>query len=252
MIHGRKNIIEWFKSNGKPYFSIFRKTNTDTGNTVFTNKEKEGETMETAAAYLEQCLSLIHSGDFFIFCWKEGGSTSKGRSETYFTLSSGELAIVPQQQHMVAGFADYEKLAADSDRKAEEKFQSLMLQYEMKQLKEKAAALEKENKELNAAAAKPWNKIVGEIAPYIGNIAEQLGFKATAPIAQQLAVSGTPHDEHLHDNANEAESKMSEVAQLFLEALAQRYPDTWLTILQQLTSTLQTSPEKIDMALKFL
>ena len=95
--------------------------------------------------------------------------------------------------------------------------------------------------------------MVGEIAPYIGSIAEQLGFKATAPaMAQQLAVSGTPHDENLHNNENDQEAKMNAIVHAFCEALAEKYPDTWLTIVQKLTHTITTAPDKIDMALKFL
>lgn len=251
MISGRKNLLQWFKMNEKPYFSIFRKNNTESGNTVYNNKSREGETMETAAAYLDQCLSLITSGDFFIFCCKEmGSSTSKGRSETFFTVSSNESAPVPASAVTGIGGMDYQQMLDESDKRAQAKFEQLMTAHELKNLKEKNAVLEKENKTLLTDSQKPFAMLIKEVSPHIGTIIQQFGFGASAPT--QLPISGTPHDETLQDNATEVEQQMSNTVNAFCEALQQRYPEQWLVIIGNLTNTLKTSPEKIDMALKFL
>jgi DNA-binding ferritin-like protein (Dps family) len=257
MIYGRRNLLEWFNTNEKPYFSIFRKNTTESGNTVFNNKSRENESMETAGAYLDKCLSLIHTGDYFIFCCKEmGSSTSKGRSETFFTVSASEAAQPPQ--HAVAGFGgmDYETMMNKASEQAEARFKNLMVQQELEQTNKRVAELIKENKELNAAAQKPWNKLMQEVHPYIGSIVQQLCFKASPTMAAQLPVSGVPHDDVLEENntaqTTTTEEIMSNQVNAFCDALAARYPDEWLNIIARLTTCLKNTPDKIDMALKFL
>ncbi|MEO5889736.1 MAG: hypothetical protein ABIQ31_05750 [Ferruginibacter sp.] len=257
MIHGRKNLLQWFKNAGKPYFSIFRKNNTESGNTVFNNKDRENETMETAAAYLEQCLSLISSGDFFIFTCKEmGSSTSKGRSETLFTLSMSETATLPAVAAIgvVNPALDYETMMVKAGEIAETKFKQLMTEHELKTLQKQVGDLTKENKELQTNLQKPFNKLMQEVHPYIGSIAQQFGLKAAPGL--QLPVSGITEDETLENNTESLTDtetdQMNNTVQAFCEALQARYPDKWISIIAKITNTLQTSPAKIDMALNFL
>ena len=256
MITGRNNLIEWFNSNGKPYFSIFRKINIENGNTVFSNRDKEDQTMETAAAKLNQYLALIHSGEFFIYATSDPKATSKGRSETYFSLSSSEIASQATQQPQIAGFGapamDYNQMLVEADKRAEDRFSRMMIDHQLKELKEKTAILEKENKELQKQADQPFNKFLGEVSPYIGSIVQNIFPGARAA---QLPISGTPHDETItpHTEPGEAVSEeISGAVNAFCDALAERYPAEWLAIIQKLTNTIKTAPEKIDMALKFL
>lgn len=253
MITGRKDLLSWFDTQtGKPYFSIFRKQEAQSGNYVFTNKDKENESMETARAYLDSCLALLSTGEFFIYCHEKQVPSSKGRSETFFSVSMNERQAAPQAQ-----VAAVQGLSADDvNRLAEEKFTQLMISKELADLKTKAAALEKENKELTKKMQLPWNQVLQGLSPYIGPIVEGFGIKPR--IGTQPPVSGVKHDENLHDNelseeeVSAAQAKAETAVKNFCQALSEKYPDNWMDILNKLTDALNNSPEKIDLALKFL
>lgn len=262
MIYGKQNIKQWFEMQGKPYFSIFRKGATESGNFVFTNRDKENEDITSATVFLDRCLSLLGSGDFFIFCNKDQSASSKGRSETFFSISLNEAGPVTLQQNTqpaINGFdamANHERIAAEADKIATKKFEDLMTQYELKKAKEQIAELQRDNKELQQKVSEPWNKVIETVHPYIGSIVEQMGFKR-AP----LPISGIEHDNHVDEHtetiaapqmSQDEQQRMNETVHSFCEALHAQYPDTWLTIIEKLTSTIKRDPAKIDMALKFL
>lgn len=258
MIIGKQKLLEWFKIQNKPNFSIFRKNKEESGNVLYSNKNRENENMETALAFLDQCLSLISSGDFFIYCHATEATSSKGRSETHFSLSSSDSLPGLQQnvQHHITGINggfDYETMMAKASEIAEQKFNQLQIKKELEETKTKLAEIQKENKELAQNLQRPWNKLLGEVHPYIGSIAEQLGLKKS--MATALPISGVAHDEILEDNTIEGtdeETRMNNAVHAFVAALANQYPNRYINIIEQLTATIKNSPEKIDMALTFL
>jgi hypothetical protein len=259
MIIGKQNLLEWFRIQNKPNFSIFRKNKEESGNVLYTNKNRESETMETALAFLDKCLGLISSGDFFIYCHATEATSSKGRSETHFSLSSSDSVAGLQSnvQHTINGINgafDYETMMKKASEIAEQKFEQLQNKKDLEDSKKKLSELEKENKELTQNLQRPWNKLLGEASPYIGSIFEQLGLKK-AGMAAALPISGVAHDEVLEDNdtaTTDQEIRMNNAVHAFVSALANQYPDKYINIIEQLTATIKNSPEKIDMALTFL
>lgn len=257
MITGKDNIIEWFKLQGKPYFSILRKGKESSGNEVYTNKDEEGENMETAEPRLRNILGLISTGDFLIYTSDSDKTSGKGRRETYFSINRNDNQAQPAaiSGHTPPGF-DYETMMNKAGQIAEEKFQNLMTAERLKDAQAKVVELLKENKELGNKLQAPWNKFIDAAAPYIPQVIQ--GFTGV-PAG---AISGLPHDKEVHehhDNQNgigelspEQEKEMSETVGLFCVALKARYPEKWLQIIGQLTHTLHTNPDKIDMAIKFL
>lgn len=255
MVSGKANLAAWFKIQNKPIFAIFRRGKEDSGNPVFTNKDRESETMESANAFLDQCLSLISTGDFFVYCYTPGGSSSKGRSETHFNISMNEAPALQQnvQQHisgMNGGF-DYETMMNKAKEMATEQFLQLQSKAKLEAAEKELLELKKENRELNNKLQTPINKIIGELHPYIGSIAEQLGFK------RPLAISGVPHDTHLEENSpheinGDQAEEMNKAVHAFCEALHELYPNEWIAIINKLTTTIKNEPGKIKMALNFL
>ena len=255
MISGRNNVLVWFKMQNKPYFSIFRKNESSSGNTVFNNRGRENETIETASAYLDQCLSLMHSGDFFIFCNDSAEkSASKGRAETFFTITVGESAPanVAVSVHNSNNNYSYETVLQKAEEIAAKQFEQLTAKRELDLLKQENAQLKKEIRERDNTIAKPWQKIAGDVSPYIGSILEGMGFaKKTAPLAiSGHAPSAKPEENTDLDDAEV--QRMNTAVNAFCEALKNRYPNEWLSIIEKLTATINESPGKIDMALKFL
>ena len=257
MVSGKANLAAWFKIQNKPIFAIFRRGKEDSGNPVFTNRDRENDTMETASSFLDSCLSLISNGDFFIYCYQPGGSSSKGRSETHFNISMNEVTTGNAQPQIsgTGGPFDYKIMLAEAEQMATKRFKEMQTEAKLEATEKELQELKKENRDLTNKLQTPINKIIGELHPYIGSIAEQLGLKKPLTAG---AISGVPHDSKLEDNTPVKElsaddiENMNHAVHAFCEALQAQYPTEWISIIQKLTATIKSDPDKITLALKFL
>lgn len=262
MIYGRQNLLTWFDSlpDGYVYFSLFKKGKVESGNSFSTNKDETEPTKQQAREKIDHILKLAGSGEFEIMVNKIQLITTKGRMETAFSISQNELQSAPSVQG-IGAVPDGYVSRAESERIAEDKFKRLMEQRELKEAKEKLAALEKENKELDRKIKSPWNEAIAGIAPYFPGILQSIGL---VPLKQ---VAGIPANAPLHNNEIKQTEDMNEdieeqnpqdiqrrqqIITAFVEQLATQFPDQWESILEKLTGTLQTDPGKIKMALQFL
>lgn len=253
MIRGKDNILKWFELQNKPYYSIFRKGQEASGNFVFSNRDKEDQDISSANDSLNFSLSLISNGEYFIYCSDKKDASSKGRSETHFAISINETAApaAAQISGTGGGAFDYETMMSKAREMATEQFEKLQLKSELANAKEKLKEVEKDNKDLQQKINAPWTKVIDQIHPYVGSIAEQLGFKKSG---QAFQVSALPADESLVDNEitpDQAEN-MNKVVHDFCEALQEYSPDQWLVIMARLTAAIKADPKKIEMALTFL
>ena len=254
MIHGRMNVLAWFDAQtNKPYFSIFRNKGGDNSNPVFTNRDHENETTASARARLDSFLNLLATGEFFIVANENEKTTAKGRAETAFSLSQSEQShTTPSISGIGVGYLTPEQ----ADQRAQDQFTRLMTEHELKSVKERVKELEKENKELNNKISGPWNKVVDTVAPHIGTILGSLGL--TGATATPLPVSGHPESHTLDNNENvgevtaEQNERINKALLPFCEALAKRYPNEWISIIERLTVAINEKPAMIDMALKML
>jgi hypothetical protein len=257
MIQGRDNLIEWFKMQCKPYFAILRKGKEESGNVFATNKAREGENMETASHYLQQCLNIIQSGDFLIYCAEAPDKTSsKGRSETFFSINLNDTQR--QSAPAVSGIGgpafDYETMMQKAGEMAEKRFEELQTKAKLKEVQDKCTELAKENKDLQQKISDPWNKVINTVAPHIGAILQSTGVIPATPAVQGV-VSGVDDHEDITDNSTmttEQLERMNAVVNEFCSAISHQYPANWLDIVEKLTNAIKNEPAKIDMALKFL
>lgn len=261
MIQGKQNVIDWFKMQGKPYFSIFRKGEAQSTNVIFTNKDREDDA-ESAAAYLTQCLALLKTGDFFIYCHKENTPTSKGRSETFFTIPINETTA-PAATPAVSGHNySMEEIEAKAATIAETKFQQLMDKRELADTKKKLEEQTKEIKALKDKADAPMTAFLGSLAPYMPNIIAGI-------FPQQPGIGNIPQPDSKINEATQPAAELTDddqekagsIIQAFCTALATRYPAQenpapgymdWLQIIEKLTGVIKNSPNKIDVALTML
>lgn len=263
MIYGRNKILQWYENIPDcPYISIYRKGKVETGNFVFSNKDTPNQTKDDGRLYLEKCLAIIGSGDFEIIAHTKDANTQKGRYEESFSISASEAtANNPQQQQpAVAGIPEGYVSKAEATQIAEDKFRQMMNEKENEELRKKFAELQKENKELTANAKKPWNDMIGTLAPYLPEVLKGFGLiPAIAPAVHGVDPNGALTDNNIKDiphteveettDVNEVNGKIIES---FVKALAAQYPEQWPVILQKLTNTVINEPAKIDMALKFI
>lgn len=249
MINGKSNILQWFEIQQKPYFRIFRKNEKESGNYVFTNTDNENETMESGRRALDRALNLISSGEFFILANDKQAVSSKGRAETFFSISMNEVAASSAPMASVAGIGGLTE--ADAQRIAEQKFDQMMQKQKMNDMEKQLRELKNENRQLEQRANAPMTNFLTQIQPYIGTIIEAFGIKRPVP-----AISGIRPDNSAIDNEIEEPAATQEDAEKavgeFLQELSERYPEEWLGIINRLTAALKNDPEKIDMALKFL
>lgn len=262
MINGRAKILAWFEQEENcHYWTLYKKRDHANGNYFDTNMNSGESSHSESKSRLEKALTYIDNGDFIIVCNTEPKLTSKGRRQTDFTVNSFENSPAPVASINGPGIGYVSQEQAE--KIADERFTRLMEKKEYEDTKKKLVELEKETKELRVQAESGFNKLINGLAPHLGGIIKEwfpnAGNSTTAAFAS--AVHGTGDKDITDNNIQEAEvintedqaaERVNQLVTKFCEALMNKYPDTWLSIIEKLTNTVINEPGKIDMALKFL
>jgi hypothetical protein len=246
MIEGKKEILEYFVSIGKPYFALFYTKKVESGNAIRRNdKEEKDYDLTEGKECLERILLALSYGDYTLIINDTKDVTKRGHLETNFRIPLNESNNTNNNVAAVGAIVGTGITKEEAERIADERFAKLMMESENKTLKEKLVTAEKEVKELEGKVSKPLSDAIGAIAPHFPAIINSwIGAPQVIP---QLAISGAaPSSIGEGDEAHQ-----QEIFQNFVTALSTARPTDWLEIIQKLT-VLAANNNKLEMALKFI
>jgi hypothetical protein len=246
MIEGKKEILEYFVSIGKPYFALFYTKKVESGNAIRRNDKEEKEyDLTEGKECLERILSALSYGDYTLIINDTKDVTKRGHLETNFRIPLNESNNTNNNVAAVGAIPGTGITKEDAYKIADERFEQLMIKNENTTLKEKLSTAEKEVKELQAKVSGPWADAVAALAPHTTTIIS--GLFGTAAVVPQLAISGA-----LPSSVGEGdEAQQQAIFQNFVTALSTARPNDWLEIIQKLT-VLAADSNKLEMALKFI
>lgn len=246
MLDGRKNIVAWFELTNMPYWIIYQRGKTESGNPSFRSDEREGVTAIDAADQLKKTLNIIGRGQYSIIASAVPKVTAKGTFREEFEISINENAPAAAPAAINGPVLSTEDVAAQVRAGIEEYKRTV----EMENLRKKVADLEKEKAELEKRVTDPLNRIAGVLEPYAPSIVQQL-------FPQRAQVAGIPPaDSRVDDVQAPAETidltdEQNERLSNALSVFAQHDAD-WLRTLERMAAKLQTNPQLISMIKNFL
>lgn len=248
MITGKKNILEWFRANKQPYFTIYRKGATASGQYVFKSDESESATPEDAVQELERCLNLA-TGVYTITAMPSAKLTSKGVFHSDIEIPSYE------QRESISG-APAAAPIVDVQGAIDAALNKYKMEVELSDLRKENAELKRDNAKLE----KESNPLTAQISGMLKEYAPMLIPALVGKVAGVPPVSGSPiNNDHL-DNEEDEEpgpvlrltpeqsQRLGEVLYVFSQA----DPEGWLDTLEKMANKVQADPGILNSIKMFL
>lgn len=244
MLYGKKDVIKWFDTSKKKYWTIYRFGESANGaNVTLASEDGESVTHEQNRQMLNDALTLLN-GRYDIVAHDSPKRVPKGDWKESFELNqhqehNNNIGSIPAT---IQGFSQ-----EDVDQKIKNALKEYKREQEFEQTLTRLKELEKENKELQKND--PWNKI-GEIAlplltTWVGNKFPQAQVAGIPPES-----TTTPTNEHLEGEeietitlSDDEQNRLSNVISI-LHTIA---PDVWLRKLEKLAAMVQSNPSMLNM-----
>lgn len=226
MVIGAGKVVEWLEKNECTYWRI---RSAEKGYVIYKSLDTDNLTVSDSANRLNECLSLMAAGTFFIEAWYSGLATNN-YFKTRFTLdSSGNIGSLNQNQ--------YQQPAIDVDAKIRDAIEQYKNSIELERLRT-------ENNELRGQVDTATFRILNRIEPYVGDILGSF-FPKQHPV--QIAGAKNKHNTE-QEMATPQEQERLENA---IETWSQTDGD-FATLVEKIASLAKSDPATYNMAKNML
>lgn len=243
MVRGKTDICTWFQNTGCPYWRIYPKGNIQSGNVIMQSKQDENQSAGDALEELKFKLRVINRGTYTLTAFHTPERLpNKGYNLTDIEIPAeeGSASSAAMQTPQVSGLTP-----DDVKKQVEAALNAYKTEQELAQLRKDKEVLMKEKADLEKQVNDPWNKVIGAIAPYAGNI-------VSGAFGQQAQVAGLPKTQEPEDNnINEITDEQQETVENFITVLCGVDPD-WCNTLKRLTAKIQKEPGVIGTVKMFI
>lgn len=245
MIVGKENILQWFQLLPEDcvYWKLYQAGQKQSGYSFTESSMIDGVSKHDQLEDLRQKLNLLAYGKYTISAQAKPGTLVKGSFFTDFEVPlNGTNTNTQQQQGFVAGLPNGFVSAAEAEKKADERFERKMLEWELKQANEKIEKLEKELKQQDKPSF--LEQIAGMAMPML---AAKFGGAQTpvVPMQQPLAQVGTLDAETVIET--EAGEEELQRLQTVLNKVEQTFGEPSLPFLEKLMAYIEANPHFVGM-----
>ena len=110
MIRGKKNLIEYFRICGNPYWTIYP-TNLKNGNPIAKSPEEDSYSLEQSEEDLSKALDILATGNTYLITLKKEKSLTKGYTETKYDHFDQVASTHPVHQPTIGStnISDFQK-----------------------------------------------------------------------------------------------------------------------------------------------
>lgn len=241
MIQGKKNLLEWMKFHGYPYWKLC----TDSSKVKVLAENDETADIETSISKLDNVLNLIAEGRYFISC-KKTESMTKGLHETFFAHTASNIS--PSSNISGAGSPlTAEGIGDLVKRQVKEGIEKYKAEREVDDLKKQVEEYKKLLKEKEEGSLeKGLSKFIGTLQPYTPAILEHFGIKQAAQkTATTIAVSGTEEQttQATEEQINELQTRLENGLKTWSDA----DPEFYIEMIEKIAAGAKENPDQYKM-----
>lgn len=237
MIVGKANIICWFEELNVPYWALFYKGKTESGNPVKRSNQADNVVPADAIAELTKTLGYLDRGQYTIMAGEKANLAIRGNYRVDFeipyqdTHSAGNFPALPA----IAGIPQtVEEMESFADKRAQKMLEKFKLEQKIEALEMENRELKQDNKELEEKASSASNKIMNAISG-IG-LDKILGAFMNKPIP---VISGIPHAQGPEENDQAAE-RIAKALEVF-----EKYDPDFVNTLEKMAAKIESNPSVI-------